>query len=304
MKKINCIIDTDPGADDCVANLIATHHKKLNILLFTTVAGNVEIEFTTRNLLHSLEVLNKNIPVAKGANKPLKREYKDARYIHTLEGMGGYLPKTPKTKVIKKSAVEAMYETIKENKNDIVIFALGPQTNLAKLIKKHPDVKEMISKIYFMGASGYGENPEFNHISFNIRSDPEAFSIVYNSKIPMAMIPSEIGRATYMNLDQVKQLQNSKKFGKYLYDMMIGYKEPGFDEHRSAMNDTATILLATNPKIFKTKKITIDINLKDAPGKTIFTYDKEGYVERVVSFNKQKFHKEFFKLLKEIDNEK
>ena len=124
-KKINCIIDTDPGVDDCAAIALSLYDDVMDIKLITTVSGNVGIDKVTRNILHLLEKFGRtDIPVAKGASKPLYREAKDATYMHKAEGMGNYIPpKTVKTKPIKLDAVEAMYKVICEHPKDICIIA-------------------------------------------------------------------------------------------------------------------------------------------------------------------------------------
>ena len=149
MKKINCIIDTDPGVDDCVAIALSLFDEMMDIKLITTVNGNLDLEIVTRNMMHLLEKFKRtDIPVAKGATKALCRVSPNASFIHQKTGMGGYNPpETVKTKPIEKDAIEAMYETIKEHKNDIVLISLGPHTNLGTLIKTHPDVKDMVSHI-------------------------------------------------------------------------------------------------------------------------------------------------------------
>ena len=301
MKKLNLIIDTDPGVDDCVALTLALFEEKLNILLFSVVAGNVERDLSAKNLLHLLEVCNKKIPVVKGAEKPLSREYSSARYIHGERGTGNYYIKEPKLKPLKKDAIEAMYSKIKQFKGNITVVLLGPQTNMALLLQKHPDVKQMISKIIYMGACNYESKIMPNHISFNIKSDPEAFKIVLESGIPLVMIPSDIGRGSSLFEKEVEKIRTNSKIRTMLYEMLSGYWEPGFEIKRVAMNDSCAIFYLTHPELFKTKKADINLNLTDNPGKTIFKFNKNGNVHVVVKINVKKFHKLFFKKLEKIE---
>ncbi|KPW94024.1 Inosine/uridine-preferring nucleoside hydrolase [Pseudomonas savastanoi] len=49
-EKRDLIIDTDPGADDVVALLLAlASPEELNVMAITTVAGNVRLDKTSRN---------------------------------------------------------------------------------------------------------------------------------------------------------------------------------------------------------------------------------------------------------------
>ena len=309
MKKINVIIDTDPGVDDAVAIIPALFDKKLNILLFTTVSGNVDVEQNTRNMLHILEKCKKNIPVAKGSAKPLCREAKDAKFIHGEEGSGKYVIKAdPKTSPIEKDAVEAMYDVICQHKKDITILLIGPQTNMATLLKRHPDVKNMITRIVSEGSSNYGKEKiapflKKEYISFNASSDPEALKIVVNSGIPMTIVPSEIGRASYLTEEQVKRIKENKIVGKMMFEMLNGYWEPRAGRKIVAMNDTCAFYNLTHPRIFKRKKAKIRVDTNKKPGKSVYVLDKHSKVKVVTDVNHKKFLKTFFKNLNNIEQQ-
>ncbi|MBQ8635191.1 nucleoside hydrolase, partial [bacterium] len=136
VKKVKCIIDCDPGVDDTVAIALSLYDRIIDIKLITTVNGNLDIETVTRNVLHVLEKFNRtDIPVAKGADRPLGKSMPNAAFIHQKHGLGVYIPpKTVKTQPIDMPAVEAMYNVIKENPNEVVILSLGPHTNTGTLI--------------------------------------------------------------------------------------------------------------------------------------------------------------------------
>lgn len=309
MKKINVIIDTDPGVDDAVAIIPCLYQKKLNILLFTTVSGNVDVNQSTKNLLHILENYDKDIPVAKGAEKPLFREAKDAKFIHGVNGSGKYEIKAhPKKKPLKKDAVEAMYDVVCEHKKNITMVLIGPQTNMAKLLTKHPDVKEMISRIVFMGTSSYGQKKitpyiKNEYISFNSSSDPEALKITLQSGIPTTVVPSEIGRAAYLTASEVEKIKENKIVGSMLYEMLNGYWEPNVDEKIVAMNDTCALLCVTNKSLFKKRRAFIEVDTENEPGKTVYHFSRKGNVKIVTGMNFKKFHKLFFKNLNQIEKQ-
>ena len=150
-KKLKLIIDTDPGVDDTVCLIYALFDQNVKIELLTTVSGNVNIDKATRNLLHLLDLLKMDVPVAKGADKPLVRTSENAEFIHQKSGLGGYTPpESTKSQIIKEDAVSAMYRVIMENDGDVYPIILGPQTNIALLIKRHPEVIAKIPKIVFM----------------------------------------------------------------------------------------------------------------------------------------------------------
>ena len=74
MEKKHVIIDCDPGADDALALMLALNSEELIIHGVTVVAGNRDVDKCAQNALKVLEHYRKTeIPVARGAEKPLKR---------------------------------------------------------------------------------------------------------------------------------------------------------------------------------------------------------------------------------------
>ena len=302
-KKINCIIDTDPGVDDSAAISLSLYDDIMEIKLITTVTGNLDIETVTRNTLHILEKFNReDIPVAVGAKKAMYRESIDAIHVHKTGGMGNYNPpEKVELKPIEADAVEAMYQTILKHPKDIVILALGPHTNVANLLVKHPDVAKMINHIYCEGCAPYGYKGE-THISFNVSSDPEAFKIVLESGIPITIIPSRMGRELCnLNEKQVFEMREINDVGHFLFEMYNGYWEHGYPDRRIALNDTCAVMIMRFPEIFKTKRSFFDVDLGDQPGKTVVTFNKKGNVNYAYKVNRKLLHKDFFNAIRKLD---
>lgn len=309
LKKVNCIIDADPGVDDTVAIALSLYDEVLDIKLITTVNGNLSLDTVTRNTLHVLEKFNRtDIPVVKGASKAMERVSPDASFIHQKEGMGGYIPPVKvKTQAVDEDAVEAMYRTIVENKNNINIFVLGPHTNLGHLFTRHPDAAQMISGIYCEGCAAYGNKIETGkwktYVSFNASSDPEAMKIVFNSGAPITIVPSRMGRElANFTEEQVNEFQHMNDVGNFIYEMYSQYWEHGYEDRRIATNDTCALMAARFPKLFKTKQAFFDINTTDAPGKTVVTFNKKGNVKYVYKVNRKKLHKLFNEAILKLDH--
>lgn len=290
-NKIKVIIDTDPGVDDAVCLIYAFFDNNIDIKLLTSVAGNVSIDLATRNLLHLVDLYNVDIPVAKGASKALKRVSADATFIHQPDGMGGYIPpKNIHHVPIKEHAVDAIYRIINEGDGDIIPIVLGPHTNIAMLIQKYPDIVKKIPKIVFMGGSPYDVPGYPNHISFNISSDPEAFKVVLDSKIPLVMLPSLIGRRhAHLSEDYVNNLKNVNDTGLLMNKMYSLYWEPDYPDKRVATNDICALFALVYPEIFKTEKVDVTVDLDDVPGKTWVKFTKNGNVDLVTALNREKF---------------
>src|SRR5690349_21970394 len=80
------VIDCDPGHDDAIAILLALASPEVELAGVTTVAGNQTLDKTTRNALVTLEVAGRSdIPVAVGAEAPLRRDLRTAAHVHRSE---------------------------------------------------------------------------------------------------------------------------------------------------------------------------------------------------------------------------
>ncbi|MCH8207246.1 MAG: nucleoside hydrolase, partial [Chloroflexi bacterium] len=90
-KKV--IIDTDPGTDDAIALMMALQSPDLDVLALTTVGGNAALRHTTRNALRVLEYMGReDIPVLRGAARPLKGKFAYGYYYHGPAGLTVRLP--------------------------------------------------------------------------------------------------------------------------------------------------------------------------------------------------------------------
>src|SRR5688500_16060316 len=111
MTKI--LIDCDPGHDDAIALLLALASSELELAGVTTVSGNQTIEKTTRNARRVLELAGRGeVPVARGAERPLLRERFVAAYVHGESGLDGpHLPE-PEEREIDAHAVDFLADRI------------------------------------------------------------------------------------------------------------------------------------------------------------------------------------------------
>ena len=98
------ILDMDVGIDDALAILLALRSPELEILGITAVAGNAPLEMTANNTMRVLEAGGRTeIPVARGAAKPLTREPESATHVHGNDGLGGAPVPTTNTNDLRRA---------------------------------------------------------------------------------------------------------------------------------------------------------------------------------------------------------
>lgn len=303
MKKFKVIIDTDPGVDDTTALSFILNDPVFDVKLLTVSPGNIDIDMATRNACHILDIYQKNIPVVKGYKNRLGENNEQAYFLHGVEGMGNYIPpKSTTHKPEKKDCADAMYEILKTYPKEITLLVLGPHTNVANLLIKYPDSKDLIKQIVMMGGAPDGIKINKNYRSFNIRTDAIAFEHTATSGIPVTLCPSLIGRdVTYFSENQVEEIKNTNIVGKFIAQTFETYWEPNYPEKIISTCDLTAVYSFIYPRLYKTKKAFIEVDTKEYIGKLIPTYSNKGNFKIVKDVNRKKFHKILFKKLKELD---
>lgn len=182
------IIDCDPGHDDAVALLLAVGSPEVDLRAVTTTFGNCSVEDATRNALQILTLAHAtNVPVAKGAAGGIDGRSTLGNYVHGASGLDGPALPDPAFEIVQESATDLLRRTIETSTDPVTIAATGPITNIAQLLLDHPDVKDGIDEIIFMG----GSTERGNHTptaEFNTFADPEALDIVLKSRLPVRMV--------------------------------------------------------------------------------------------------------------------
>ena len=183
MKKQKIIIDCDPGIDDSLALMLALSMEELEVLGITIVAGNAPVNMGYENALKILKFMGRlDIPVLKGAEKPLIREYVNALDTHGPDGLGGsFLPDVPASEyhAQAQSATGFMAGILNSEPDPVSIIALGPMTNLALLSSEYPSAFERIDTIVSMGGTFKSHGNCSPVAEYNYWCDPDAAAQVY-----------------------------------------------------------------------------------------------------------------------------
>lgn len=181
------LIDTDTASDDAVALIMALRAADARVVAITTVAGNVNVDHATRNALYTAELCGSDVPVFRGAAKPLARNLEDATWFHGSDGFGdrGY----PASRMTTQGghAVDAIIDVIACHQG-LELVTLGPLTNIALALRKKPDLAKGVSRCVVMGGAPCCVGNVTPAAEYNFWADPEAARIVMRSDLPMELI--------------------------------------------------------------------------------------------------------------------
>jgi pyrimidine-specific ribonucleoside hydrolase len=246
------VIDCDPGHDDAIAILLALASPEVELRGVTTVAGNQTLEKTTRNALKVLELAGRSdIPVAAGADRPLKRALRTAPNVHGESGLDGPDLAEPTHKPVDAHAADFLAELLEPG---VVLVPTGPLTNIATLLERHPDVKERLERIVWMGGA-IAEGNVTPAAEFNAFVDPEAAATVFGSGITVTMIGLDITHRALFTRAHADRLRGTGKAGKAvaeLSDFFQRFHESRYGFDGSPIHDALAVAEVIDPSLVTT----------------------------------------------------
>ncbi len=276
---IPCIIDCDPGVDDAIALLYALNHPNLDVKAITTVYGNVGLDKTSVNAQLVVGLAQKDTPVFSGARKPLVNQIASAAKVHGEDGFGDFYQSykhLTSNNDIKDNAVLKMKEIIENSNEPVVLFPLGPMTNIAILLVTFPELKEKIKAISFMGGGFYYGN-RTPSAEFNFYCDPHAAQIVLQSGVKLIMSGLDItdqAIITEKELDKFKKIPN--KASEVMHKILSKYQSVD-----QSLHDPVTIMTVTDPELFEFESfhVVVETSGEYSVGKTIADVRKNAPLE-------------------------
>jgi purine nucleosidase len=183
-----CVVDCDPGHDDAIALLLAAASPELDLRAITTVAGNGELDKVTYNALRVCTLAGiRDVPVAAGAERPLVRELETAADVHGASALDGPALPEPDLALDARPAHELIADVAAASGEPLTLIAIGPLTNVATALDRHPELAGSLREIIVMGGST-GRGNRTPYAEFNIWVDPEAADRVFGSGVPVTMV--------------------------------------------------------------------------------------------------------------------
>lgn len=257
-------LDCDPGHDDAFAIMLAGHNPSLHLLGISTAAGNQTLEKTTTNALKVLDISGlDHIDVVPGQAVPLIRPVLICPEIHGTTGLDchTWIPPASKKPLDKKGIIH-MYEVINSAPAPVTIIATAALTNVALLFMVYPEIKSKVADVVLLGGSiGIGNiSPA---AEFNILVDPEAAKVVFESGVPVVMVPLEVSHTALVTpaiLDRLRSFNS--RFSSVLVDLLLFFKQSYTDVFRFVdppLHDPLAVAYVIAPELFTTSLMRVDV---------------------------------------------
>ena len=259
----------DTGKDDALALMLAVRHPDVEVRAVTCVEGNTSLAQVVDNTLRILDLVGAapEIAVAAGASLPLVEPPRDASMFHGANGLADLTLPEPTRTVSEVHAVELMRRELEAADSPLTLVTLAPLTNVALLLRMHPEVRDRIGRIVMMGGSASRGNATAV-AEFNVWHDPEAAHIVLNSGVPITVYGLDVFDRVLADDDTIRALLGSDDPVASTVGALLAheYVDPrtGDGEPYRKIGDAGALVALVAPELFSFETWPVQVEL--APG--------------------------------------
>ena len=275
------ILDVDTGVDDACALLLAALHPDVELRAVTCVSGNASVDDVVRNTLKVLDVAGRpDVPIARGAARPLLEPAGDARHVHGDDGMADLGWPSSDRHPDRRHAVELLRDLLSQAASGgpadrITLVPLGPLTNIALLLRTYPEVAAGLREIVFMGGAAQVGNATAS-AEFNVWHDPEAVAILLESAaeldVPVVMYGLDVFYDVRVSRQQAAELMAVGGRGPAeLAGRLIDYQCGRFGQPDATIGDAGAVCAVIDRAALTTTRLPVRVELagRYSRGRTI-----------------------------------
>ena len=257
---IPIVLDCDPGHDDAIALLLALASPEVELLGVTTVHGNQTLDKTTENALRVLELVGRSdVPVARGADRPLLRDLRVAAHVHGESGLDGPELPAATAQPVDEPALEFIAERIRPG---TALVAVGPLTNIALYLEAHGT--ENIERIVLMGGA-IAEGNMTPAAEFNIWADPEAAHRVFHCTRPVTMIGLDVTHKALLTPAWAERFRAAGRVGTFVAELVEFFKRYHAHTYRwdgAPIHDAVALAHVIRPSLVRTEHRNVEIEVE------------------------------------------
>jgi inosine/uridine nucleosidase len=274
-RPLPVIIDSDPGLDDALAIGLAVARPEIDVLAVTTVGGNADVRHCTTNALRLLDLYGAGgVPVAEGSAEALFGSIVRATEIHGEAGIGRTTLPPAAAGARPEGAVELIASILRSHPTPVVLVPIGPLTNIALLLRLHPDLAPRIAHVCLMGGS-VGEGNTTVSAEFNVYADPEAAAIVFESGLAITMMGLDVTHQAVLTTSALERFRGlgtrSGAVAAELVDYALAREGQWYGTPRMSVHDAVAIAHLAIPDLVEVAEYDVQVDTGQGParGRTV-----------------------------------
>ena len=220
VKKKKVYFDMDGNCDDFVAFLLLLNLPNIELVGISIVPADCEIppakEFTSKLIYKKglkVPIVASNVTPVNDFPQEWKRSTLKATYLPTLLKI-----KYSKENELETDAAEHMYSTLKkifdESKEKTTLLITGPPSTLTKAMKNHPDIKDYIEEVFWMGGAidVDGNVMGVKYSEYNAYWDPTATKEFIESGLQIKVLSLDSTNSVPVNKEFLSKLAKYNYF--------------------------------------------------------------------------------------------
>ena len=297
--RTRILFDTDPGIDDAMALLMLARDARAELMGISTVFGNASVDTTTANALALCQRFGIDVPVARGAARPLRREPRHFPvHIHGHDGLGDVAPHPPhERQPAPADAARFICDMARRHDGELTLVAVGPLTNLAQALALDPALPRHVRRVVVMGGAfgtlGHGGNVT-PVAEANVYCDPHAAAVVFGAAWPLTVVGLDVTHQVLMSSGYLDALgAEGGAEGRYLRAITRSYER--FHQQRTGggiyAHDASAVACALDASRFRvqhgalrvaTDGLALGQTIQSRPGQHPAASDCNGLTEQQV----------------------
>ena len=281
MQKI--IVDTDVGTDvdDLWTLAVAVGRSDIDLTAVTVVYGDVGLRARLTSL--ALTGMGVSIPVARGIGDPMSG--KEVMWAG-FEGVG--VPELDDASAGSDDAVDLLCSLTAADPGNIDVVAIGPLTNIAAAIERDSSFVSNVRRLTIMGGEFEREWAEHN-----VSSDVVASRIVFDSGIPLTIMPLDQTLRVMLTEEDLLPITESHPIGGLLADQADRFWSwlqaciPKAPRQKSPAHDPCALLTVVEPELFEFTPMAVTV---DDQGRTSGNPDAQSPINVVTDLDVDRVH--------------
>ena len=268
-------IDTDMGFDDLAAVLTVAQTPGWAVAGMSLVAGNAPLAVVCDNALRAAAFFGWSMPIHAGCDRPLVAPLVTAQNILGADGMasaGRSLPQA-RTALAAKDGVAALVSYLEATPDGATVLALGPLTNVARVLQTQPGLATHLDTLLWMGGSA-GPGNHTAAAEFNAAVDPEAVQAVLDAGVRLRMVGLDACRQVRVSASDAQALRAlGTERATVLADLLLGYVRIANPDGTAPMSlydpTAAAALVAPQGMAFRSAHLAMELQGQHTRGMTV-----------------------------------
>lgn len=268
------VLDVDTGVDDALALLYAVASPALDLRAVTCVGGNAALADVLANTAAVLAVAGAgDVAVHAGHAHPAGGPRPPAEAWHGADGLMGCRPAVATTPPRPEHAVAALARLLRQGDEPLTLVPLAPQTTVADLLTRHPDVVPRLAAVHFMGGSGAGGNVTAA-AEFNVHHDPEAAATVVGCGATVRMYGLDVFEDVRLPRSGIDRLRGAAHPALRLAGELCAASAARSGTPDACLGDAGAVAALVRPDLLRAVPRPVAVETGDGPARGATVVDR------------------------------